>query len=77
MSVLEQIKANPKSVLGLTVEYDYGGTQKLKFKVGAIKKQPWYWVDGAGVKHESSVVLIGSDVEAFYVVGASNVRIIN
>lgn len=77
MDVFEQIKLDPQSIVGMMVEYDYGGTEKLKFKVKTARKMAWYWSDEDGVKHESDSVSISQDGDNFYVVSATNIKIIN
>lgn len=64
------------SLIGKTVEYDFGGSNPLKLNVRFVKSTPWTWTDEDGTKHTAHTYAISEDGWSWYTVVKNNVEVI-
>jgi len=68
MNVLEMMQKDPNSVVGVLVEYDFGGTTSIinTVKDAVIRNYTW---DDEGNKTDALSYLISFDGNHYYIVG--------
>jgi len=77
MTVLDLLRNHLSSLVGKTVEYEFGGSNPLVLTVTGCKKTPWNWTDEEGVEHTSYTYAISEDGWSWYTVDSVNTTIIS
>ena len=66
-----------QSLIGKTVEFDYGGSKPLKLKVVSVKTTPWNWIDDDGIERTSRTCAISEEGWSWYTINENNVKVIS
>lgn len=69
MTVFEYLN----SLIGKTVEYDFGGSNPLRLNVSHVKRTPWNWSDEDGVEHTAYTYAISENGWSWYTANRTNV----
>jgi hypothetical protein len=76
MAVLDMMRDDVDSIVGKTVEYDFGGSNPLVMNVTHTKKTPWNWTDDDGFEQTSYTYSISENDTSYYTVCSVNTTII-
>ena len=64
------------SLIGKTVEYDFGGSNPLRLNVSDVKRTPWSWTDEDDVEHTTYNYAISENGWSWYTVVENNIEVI-
>lgn len=77
MTVLDMVRNDINSIIGKTVEYNFGGTKPLVMTVTHAKASPWTWTDDDGIEQTAYNYSISEGGTSYYTVCSVNTTIVS